>query len=127
MLTDSARRLGDYADRLDRFKERSRYRGSSRPDTHAAATSATAKLRWYETMIGDLRAAVKLRAEIDGLLIDAQALVDAVTFNDSGSLVAGQWRGGSGGLLSRSTIAAGDGLRTRLLAIRRLTEIQPPT
>lgn len=119
--TDSRRRLTDYADRLDRFKERSRYRGSHRPDTQKAAASAAAKLSWYVTMIGDLRAAVIPDLELTALLDQAQAVVDAITFDDSGAMVAGQWVGGNGGLVSRETLVAVDNLRTRLLAYRAAT------
>lgn len=43
-----------------------------------------------------------------------QAVIDAVQKDDSGSLVAGIWMGGGGGLLSRETIRATDALRLKL-------------
>ena len=45
------------------------------------------------------------------IVAKARALLDAVTFDDSGVLVAGSYRGGNGGLLSRETIKAADALR----------------
>lgn len=45
------------------------------------------------------------------LISAAKALVDAVSFDDSGAMVAGQWKGGNGGLLSRETLKAADTLR----------------
>jgi hypothetical protein len=45
----------------------------------------------------------------------AKALVDAVAFDDVGSLIAGVYTGGNGGLLSRETIKAADELRKALL------------
>jgi hypothetical protein len=44
----------------------------------------------------------------------ARTLLDAVTFDDSGVMVAGTYRGGNGGLLSRETIKAADALRVVL-------------
>lgn len=66
---------------------------------------------------------VSARSIIDSLRIEAKALVDAVTSDDSGTMVAGQWTGGHGGLLSRATIAKADALR-RTLA--RLDQIDGP-
>ncbi len=53
--------------------------------------------------------------ETEELRKKAKALVDAVTQDDSGTLVAGTWVGGNGGLLSRDTIKAADELRKELL------------
>lgn len=43
-----------------------------------------------------------------------QALIDAIDFDNNGSMVAGQWVGGHGGLISRETIRAVDRLRRAL-------------
>jgi hypothetical protein len=43
-----------------------------------------------------------------------QAVIDAVTQDDVGRMVAGQYRGGGGGLLSQDTIRAVDALRAAL-------------
>jgi len=48
------------------------------------------------------------------LIAKAKALVDAVSLDDTGRLVAGRWVGGNGGLLSRSTLQAADALRAEL-------------
>lgn len=56
-------------------------------------------------------------AEIDELRRQARALVNAVTDDESGSMVAGQWMGGHGGLLSRTTLAKADALRRTLDAL----------
>lgn len=45
------------------------------------------------------------------LAIKARALLDAVDFDNNGKMVAGVYRGGNGGLISRETIIAADGLR----------------
>lgn len=44
----------------------------------------------------------------------ARALLDSVSHDDSGSMVAGQWVGGNGGLLSRATLEAAQVLRLEL-------------
>jgi hypothetical protein len=54
--------------------------------------------------------------ELAPLLAKGQALVDAITFDENGAMVAGEWRGGNGGMVSRSTIMAADALRAELLA-----------
>jgi len=48
------------------------------------------------------------------LLDRAKALVDAITFDDSGALIAGHWQGGNGGLISRDTIKVADELRREI-------------
>lgn len=53
---------------------------------------------------------------VEALLAKAQALVDAITFDENGAMIAGEWRGGNGGMVSRPTIVAADALRTELLA-----------
>lgn len=47
----------------------------------------------------------------------AKALVDSVRNDDGGQLIAGQWVGGNGGLLSRETIKAADALDVELLKV----------
>lgn len=46
----------------------------------------------------------------------AQELVDSITFDDCGSMVAGKWMGGNGGLISRDTIAKADAVRRAIAA-----------
>lgn len=53
-------------------------------------------------------------AELKPLLAKAKALVDAVSHDDNGSMIAGKWIGGNGGMLSRETIKAADALRLEL-------------
>lgn len=43
-----------------------------------------------------------------------QALINAVDFDNNGAMVAHEWRGGNGGLISRETIRAVDALRRAL-------------
>jgi hypothetical protein len=50
---------------------------------------------------------------------EAKGLVDGITEDECGSLVGGQWMGGHGGLLSRSTIAKADAVRTTLGLINK--------
>lgn len=50
----------------------------------------------------------------DGLREKAQALVDSVSFDDNGALIAGKWIGGHGGLISDETREAADALRREL-------------
>lgn len=45
----------------------------------------------------------------------AKALLDAITFDDCGSLVGGKFVGGNGGLISRETIKQADELRRALI------------
>lgn len=50
----------------------------------------------------------------DRLRKAALALLESVSFDDSGTIVGGQYQGGNGGLISRETIKKADDLR-RLL------------
>lgn len=45
------------------------------------------------------------------LAMAAKALLDAVTFDDCGMMIAGKFQGGNGGLISRETIQKADALR----------------
>ena len=51
---------------------------------------------------------------LGAIVIKAKILVDAVSRDDNGIMVAGQWRASNGGMLSRETIAAADALRREL-------------
>jgi hypothetical protein len=51
---------------------------------------------------------------IHALTAKARAVVDAVSRDDNGIMVAGQWTASNGGMLSRETIAAADALRREL-------------
>jgi hypothetical protein len=53
-------------------------------------------------------------AEIEAFVAETRDLIEKVTFDESGRLVAGQWVGGNGGLLQRETLSATDVLRRRL-------------
>lgn len=53
-------------------------------------------------------------AEIEAFVAETRDLVEKVTFDESGRIVAGHWVGGNGGLLQRETLAATDVLRRRL-------------
>ena len=55
-----------------------------------------------------------LPGTVDSLVAKAHALVDAVTFDENGAMVAGQWVGGNGGMISRQTIIAAHALRLEL-------------
>lgn len=61
----------------------------------------------YDAVLGE-----KLRRQ-------AKALVEAITDDDCGSLVGGQFMGGHGGLLSRTTIAKADAVRSTLDQIEK--------
>lgn len=52
--------------------------------------------------------------EFEALLAEAADLVEKITFDESGRMVAGHWVGGNGGLLQRETLKANDVLRRRL-------------
>lgn len=56
-------------------------------------------------------------ARLNTLMPKAKALLDAVTFDDSGAMVAGKWVGGNGGLISRETMKAADELRQAMLEV----------
>ncbi|WP_337183834.1 hypothetical protein [Shinella sp.] len=47
----------------------------------------------------------------DEIATAAKALLDAITFDDCGAMVAGKFVGGNGGLISRETIRKADELR----------------
>lgn len=51
---------------------------------------------------------------LDDLLAQTKVLIDAITHDDIGAMVGGQYQGGNGGLISRQTIIETDKLR-RLL------------
>jgi hypothetical protein len=53
------------------------------------------------------------------LLRTARALVDAVTFDDAGAMVGGEWHGGNGGLLSNDTIQKADACRMAISAYEK--------
>ena len=47
-----------------------------------------------------------------GRLIEgSQALVDAISFDMNGAMIAGRWQGGNGGMISRETLIKADALR----------------
>lgn len=48
-----------------------------------------------------------------------RALVDSICFDVNGALIAGQYRGGNGGLVSRETIACADEARRALAAMEQ--------
>lgn len=53
--------------------------------------------------------------DVQALVKKSRALVKAVSHDDNGSMVAGRWVGGNGGMLSRDTLtAAADELRLEL-------------
>jgi len=56
---------------------------------------------------------------IDELADAGKALVDAITFDESGAMVAGKYQGGNGGLISRQTIIKADQLRRALAKVGR--------
>lgn len=51
-----------------------------------------------------------------------QALIDAIDFDNNGAMIASEYRGGNGGLISRNTIRAVDALRRALAE----SEVMPP-
>lgn len=61
-------------------------------------------------------------AELKAFVAETRDLVEKVTFDESGRLVAGKWVGGNGGLLQRETLAATDVLRRRLEVVTALIE-----
>lgn len=50
---------------------------------------------------------------------EANALADAVSHDDNGSMIGQQWVGGNGGLLSRDTIVQADRVRLALDAMKQ--------
>lgn len=61
------------------------------------------------------------------LLKDSQAVVDAVTMDDSGMLVGTMWQGGNGGMLSRETLKAVDRLRLTISVVKAAAAQPSPT
>ncbi len=49
----------------------------------------------------------------------AQSLLNSVDFDNNGAMIAGEWRGGNGGLVSRETTIAADRLRKALAEVKR--------
>jgi len=58
--------------------------------------------------------------EIEAFVLEIRDLIEKVTFDESGRMVAGKWVGGNGGLLQRETLAAADTLRRRLDTVASL-------
>lgn len=56
---------------------------------------------------------------VDELADAGKALVDAITFDDSGAMIAGKYQGGNGGLISRETVVKADMLRRVLAKVGR--------
>ena len=52
------------------------------------------------------------------LIEDSQALVDAISFDMNGAMIAGRWQGGNGGLISRETLIKADALRRAIYDAR---------
>ena len=50
------------------------------------------------------------------VVLKAKALLAAVDFDNNGTMVAGTYKGGNGGLISRETIVSADELRKALAA-----------
>ncbi len=50
------------------------------------------------------------------LIAAARALVDAISFDVNGAMIAGQYRGGNGGLVSIETMKKADELRRAIAA-----------
>ena len=60
------------------------------------------------------------RSSLDALLQRADALIASVRFDNSGSIVGGQYMGGNGGLLSHDTEKAANELETLVAQVRQL-------
>jgi hypothetical protein len=56
--------------------------------------------------------------DADRLIAAASELVDAISFDMNGKLIAGLWRGGNGGLISQETLAKADETRRAIAAIK---------
>ena len=52
------------------------------------------------------------------IVADAEVVVDSVTMDDQGKVIGQIWMGGSGGLLSKTTLRAVDKLRKTIMAIK---------
>lgn len=59
------------------------------------------------------------RETLDDLMKRADALIASVRFDNSGSIIAGHYRGGNGGLLSHDTEKAADDLANFVAKIRQ--------
>ncbi len=85
------------------------------PEERAADAEATAAL-----MINQHRQVEEHYGRLIDELADAgKALVDAITFDESGTMIAGKYQGGNGGLISRSTTAKADHFRRVLAKVGR--------
>lgn len=64
---------------------------------------------------GTVQMTEKEAGEIIGELIrTAREVVDALSFDENGAMIAGKWMGGNGGLISRETATKADALRRAL-------------
>lgn len=59
-------------------------------------------------------------SELRAFVAETRDLINKVSFDESGSMVAGRYVGGNGGLLHRETLRANDILRRRLDSIAAL-------
>ena len=85
------------------------------PEERAADAEATAAM-----MISQNRQAEEHYGRLIDELADAgKALVDAITFDESGTMIAGKYQGGNGGLISRETTAKADHFRSVLARVVR--------
>ncbi len=50
------------------------------------------------------------------IIIAAKSLIDSISFDDNGAMIAGKYMGGNGGLISRETLEKADALR-RAIAV----------
>lgn len=55
--------------------------------------------------------------DVEHLVHHARELLERVSFDEHGTMVAGKFVGGNGGLLSRETVIAADALRVELARI----------
>lgn len=65
------------------------------------------------------RATEATTALIEELADAGKALVDAITFDESGTMIGGKYQGGNGGLISRETTVKADHFRRVLTKVGR--------
>ena len=61
--------------------------------------------------------------EVRRLIVASKNLVDAISFDENGVMIGGQWKGGNGGLISRETNIQIDEVRRAIAAMEASLEV----
>lgn len=59
-----------------------------------------------------------MEPQLEELIKASKDLVDSLSFDDNGAMIAGKWIGGNGGMISRKTLIKADAVRRALSKIK---------